>query len=387
MSKSPQSEAGGQVSPAPTGQGNPIAVVEIEPWPEPVDGAELLNATYATIRRYVVLEPAQAYALALWIIHTHAIDTATISPRLAITSPEKRCGKTTLLHLLSALVARPKSAANVTTAILFRVIDTFHPTLLIDEADTFLAGKDEMRGIINAGHSRNGGIFRNIKVGDDWQPREFSVWGAVAVAAIGKMPTTIEDRSITICLRRRRVDETIERLRIDRLDQFAPLARQSARWVEDHSVELSDADPDVPSVLNDRAADNWRPLFSIADAAGGDWPERARNAALALSRHGDDGADVSGIGLLADIRELFDGEPSGVLFTSEIVAALHNREDRPWAEYERGRAITPHQVAALLRPFHIPTNQTQRRGARTGKGYRAKDFEDSWARYLPPQDR
>src|SRR5271169_6937669 len=81
-------------------------------------------------------------------MHTHAIDAADVSPRLAITSPEKRCGKTTLLHLLRALVARPLPTANMTTATLFRAIQAAQPTLLIDEADTFIGGADNMRAAL-----------------------------------------------------------------------------------------------------------------------------------------------------------------------------------------------------------------------------------------------
>ena len=157
----------------------------------------------------------------------------------------------------------------------------------------------------------------------------------------------------------------------------------ATRWAADQATALAAADPDMPGGIVNRAADNWRPLLAIADLAGGDWPELARRAAATLTDDGTADADASGITLLADMRELFAAEPRGVLFTAEIVPALHTREDRQWAECQRGRPITSHQVAALLRPLGIATNQTVRRGAVTGKGYRAKWFADTW-RYLPP---
>jgi hypothetical protein len=142
----------GRAAPDTAGRGRPLEIADIEPWPEPLSGADVFGEISATIRRHVVLDGAAADALALWVMHTHAIDAAYVTPRLAITSPEKRCGKTTLLTLLSRIVSRPLSAANMTTATLFRVIGAAHPTLLVDEADSFLGENGEMRGIINAGH-------------------------------------------------------------------------------------------------------------------------------------------------------------------------------------------------------------------------------------------
>ena len=213
------------------GQGRPLRLADIEPWPEPVDGAALLDDLAQTVRRYVLLDEAACHAAALWAVHTHAIEAAYVSPRLAITSPEKRCGKTTLLTVLRALVARPLPTANMTTATIFRAIEAARPTLLIDEADSFLGEADEMRGVINAGHCRaTATVLRTVETRDGYEVRAFAVWGAMALAAIGRLPGTIEDRAIKIALRRRRRDEAVERMRLDRLGGLAPLARRAARW-------------------------------------------------------------------------------------------------------------------------------------------------------------
>src|SRR5699024_3473516 len=119
-----------------------------------VDGAALANELVALIRRYVVLSESEATAIALWIFHCHAHDCARISPLLAVVSPQPRCGKTTLLSLLAALVPKPLPAANITAAALFRGVERWRPTLLIDEADTFLQNSDELRGVLNSGHNR-----------------------------------------------------------------------------------------------------------------------------------------------------------------------------------------------------------------------------------------
>jgi putative DNA primase/helicase len=288
----------GSGAPGAGGSGRALAIPEIVPWPEPVNGPTLLDEIAATIRRHVVVDATAAEAAALWVVHTHALEAAYVSPRFAITSPEKRCGKTTLLTLLGALAARPLATANLTAAVLFRVIEAIQPTLLIDEADTFIGGADTMRGIINAGHSRGTAtVLRSAPDSKDgWEPRSFKVWGPLALAAIGQLPGTIEDRSIKVAMRRRRADELVEPLRIDRLDRLGPLARRVARWASDQKVALSAADPAVPAELHDRAADNWRPLLAIADVAGGEWPERARRAAVVLTRNngGPDETELSG---------------------------------------------------------------------------------------------
>jgi hypothetical protein len=77
------------------------------------------------------------------------------------------------------------------------------------------------------------------------------------------------------------------------------LRSQAARWAGDNFDKLADPDPKMPN-LNDRAADNWRPLLAIADRAGGTWPKEARWAACLVSGEEQDGA--IGVELLRDIR-------------------------------------------------------------------------------------
>jgi Protein of unknown function (DUF3631) len=367
----------------PARAGQKLNIPDSEPWPGAVDGASLLDEIAAMVQRFVVTREAVPEAVALWILHTHTLDAAFISPRLAITSPERRCGKTTLLILLSTVAARPLSTANITAAAIFRVADAVHPTLLVDEADSFLAGNEELRGLINAGHCRaNSIVLRVVELPEGHEARGFDVWGPVAIAAIGKLPATIEDRSIKIALYRRRRDEPVEQLRRDRLDEFAPMARRCKRWALDYLPRLRGTDPPVPRELHDRAADNWRPLLAIADLAGGDWPGRARQAAKLLSDAGFDDAESKREMLLADLKALFDRErPTDALFTDQILAALGVMEQRPWPEYRSGKPITSHQLAALLKPLKVRSN-TVRRGERTNKGYRREDLEDAFARYL-----
>jgi putative DNA primase/helicase len=367
--------------PGKSGQGRTLHIESPDPWPEPVDGAALLSGITESIRKHVVLQPEAADAVALWCLFTHAFDAAQHSPRLAITSPEKGCGKTTLLAILRHLVNRPLGTENITPAVMFRVVEMARPTLLVDEADTFV-GKEELRGVIDSGHYRNGEVWRTV--GDNHDPRSFSTFSPLAIARIGKLHSTIADRSISISLRRRRREEPVERFRDDRAEALEILARQGARWALDHLAELRATDPEVPPVLYNRAADNWRALLAIADAVGGEWPDRARQAALAIS-HASDATDSesNGVMMLEDMRSLFETRRKDRLSSNDLVAALSEREDRPWPEFKGGKPITARQIARLLAPFDIAPTNIKIEG-QVAKGYKREDCQDAFDRHLAP---
>ncbi len=365
------------------GAGTAVLCEDVAPWGATVDGEALLNDLSALYSRYVVLPEGAADLLALWTVHTYALDAAQISPRLAVVSPQKRCGKTTLLALVGATVARPLSAANITAAALFRAVEQWRPTMLIDEADTFLAENEELRGVLNAGHFRpTAYVVRAVPVGDTWEPRRFSVWGAVAIALIGNLPSTLADRAVTVRLRRKIKTENVERLRLDRLGHMDEVRQRCQRWAQDALARLCTCDPTVPDTLNDRAADNWRTLCAIAEVVGGDWLRRATHAMKAQTPQELDD-EAAGVLLLEDFHQLFLTAQTDQLPSEAVVAALRKLEERPWSEWGRQeKPITPRQVARLLAPFDIKS-KTIRVGAETPKGYKREDFVDAWARYLP----
>jgi putative DNA primase/helicase len=348
-----------------------LVLSNLEPWHEPVDGATLLASIAAAIRAYVIMEEGGAGAVALWALHAYALDAFSISPRLAITSAEKRCGKTTLLDVLCCLVPRPLPTANATAPAIFRTIEACAPTLLIEEADTFLTPNNELRGVLNSGHRKGGTVLR--LVGNDHEPRHFSTWAATAIAMIGGLPDTLADRSIEIHLRRKLASEHVARFRADRATDLLPLARMAVRWSADHFEALRRADSLIPPGLHDRAADNWGSLFAIADEAGGEWPERARQVALAMCARDDDSRSYGELAL-ADIRRTFDelatgavkfAHPAGSITDADrirsvdLASILARKEGRPWAEWgPKRRELTPNDLAQLLRPFRIaPSTQ------------------------------
>lgn len=362
------------------GQGRALNLPNPEPWPDAVDGAELLSLIVREVERYMVLEAGAPETVALWAIHTHAVDAFGITPRLAITSPRPGCGKTTLLDILRRLVLKPMLAANVTAAAIYRLVEVARPTLLIDEADTFLSNNEELRGVLNSGHRRGGSVVRIV--GDDMEPREFSTFSAAAIAMIGNLPGTLADRSVAIMLKRKRPDEQVENFRYDRTEALDRLARMCARWARDNAKLLKQADPAIPANLFNRAADNWRPLLAIADVAGGEWPERARAIAAATV----DADQQKRVGLLADIREVFEAKRVERIKSADLVAALIAMEGHPWAEFGKtGKPLSTNGLARMLGSDHIMP-KTVRFGTgsdETAKGYERGQFEDAFARYLP----
>jgi hypothetical protein len=362
------------------GQGRPLELPPIEPWMHPVNGAELLDAMCKAIRRFLVLPSGAAEVMALWAVHTHAFDCFNHSPRLAITSPEKGCGKTTALDVLRELVARPLPTSNVTASAVFRTVELASPTLLIDEADTFLKENEELRGILNSGHRKGTPIIRTV--GDDYEPRQFSTWAPAAIAMIGNLPATLDDRSVTVRLRRRKPTEQVEGFRSDRVTDLNELARKAARWANDHSTTLTTADPEMGGLIN-RAADNWRPLFAIADTAGGEWPARVRRVAEGAEAEKQD--QSVRVMLLSDIRDAFAARPSNNRISSaELSATLGGMEERPWAEWRNGKPMTASALSRMLSPFRI-VSITRRDGSETFKGYLFSDFKDAFDCYLADQ--
>ena len=361
-------------------QGRPVMFDDPEPWPEAVGGAALLDDLVTILERFVILPQRVAEAVALWVLHVHALEAFSVSPILAIISATKRSGKTLLLELLSLLVPRRLFASSITAAALFRAVDKFKPCLLIDEADTFLRDSDELRGILNASH-RRASAFVVRTVGDEHEPAFFVTWSAKAVAMIGKLPGTLEDRSIVISMKRKAPGEQVERFRADRAGlELQDLKRRALRWAADNLDALRKADAEAPGTLNDRAADNWRPLLAIADLAGGEWPERARAAAKALSQGVDEAESSPLIELLVEIREIF--ESTDRISSAELVECLGAKAESRWAEWSHGKPITQRQIARLLSPLKIKSGSI-RIGNETAKGYVHEAFDDAFSRYTP----
>lgn len=362
-----------------TGSGRPFNIAEIEPWPDPVDGAWLLNELVATFRRFVVLPDECAYTTAaLWTLYTFAFAHFHVAPILVATSPERRCGKTTLFDLLARLVCAPLFAGSVSPGALFRVIEKSRPTVLLDDFDSWGRENDELRAVLNSGHRKGGMCVRCV--GEDSEPRGFDTFAPKAINLIGCLHPTLEDRSIVITMRRKLPAETVVSLH-DFDGEI--LRRWCARWAADNSLRIQSTNPPIPEGLINRQADNWRPLLTLADVAGGLWPDRARVAAAEAIKTAT-GDESLGIMLLADIRSAFDHRQCDRLPTDTLISTLTDgMVERPWLEISHGKPINSRRLAKLLKPFGIQPNTIRLPDGHTPKGYLRAWFDDAFARYLP----
>jgi len=355
------------------------------------DVSRLLVDLVAYVKKFVIFQrDAEAVAVALWVVHTHAFEAADATPYIAVSSPEKESGKSKLLEALSLVVARPWDAITPSDATIFRKIDKDSPTLLLDEADTIFNPRGEfeqLRGILNAGFQRGKTIPRMIGEGKNLRVYDFKTFSPKALAGIGKLPDTIAGRSIPVRLQRKADDEHVERFRVRLARPDATKLRDAAgTWAGAHLDELRDAWPKLPDELSDRQQDIWEPLLAIADKASDDWGRRARAAAVELHAAHDDEPTI-GVLLLAHIRDALNG--SRYISTADLLEALVERDDGPWAEWwgrdvEEGKTRGPAaRVGRLLKPFGIKSKDV-RIADKVLKGFERAALEDVLRRYLPP---
>ena len=350
----------------------------------------LLESLRMWIRRYVVVSDDQLSVLAVWVLHTWAMEAAECTPYLHITAPEKGCGKSRVLETLEAVVWQPCMSGGMTAAALLRTVDQEKPTLLLDELDAAFGGekeyKEALRGILNEGF-RRGGNFRKCD-GKNHELRVFQVFCPKALAGIGRIPETIASRSIVIEMRRRKSTERVERLRLkDTRIAAGPLRESLAEWSRSGAAEfLMSAKPFLPEAMGDRQQDICEPLLAIAELAGGDWPEQLANSLLRLFGSSVAEDNSVGVQLLTAIRGVFaerSGNAREKISSSDLAAALCAREGEPWAEWSFGKGMNADRLAKALGKYDIHPKTVRLDGGVTLKGYERDSFSDLWARYCP----
>jgi Protein of unknown function (DUF3631) len=356
--------------------------------------ADLLDWIEVFVRRYVVLEEAQATATTLWAVHAEAIEAAHATPYLWVTSAEPESGKTRLLEVLHELVREPLSTMNISDAALFRAIDAKAPTLFLDEADAIFSRKalergmkEDLRALLNAGYRRGQRVYR-MGGGNHTTLESFEVFGAKAIAGLGSLPPTLASRCLRIELKRRRATEQVEDFfPQDVADEAEHLRDRLRSWAEMSVDVLKAARPGRVEGVRDRTNEVWRPLLAIAELAGEAWAARARRAAVALAGALDDDEASLGVLLLGDARTVFEEQEAERIATADLIVALGRLEESPWGEWwidprtEQPNRLAPRSLAQRLRPYGI-RSQTVRIGDETAKGYRREDFIDAWERFL-----
>jgi hypothetical protein len=347
-------------------------------------GERLLDDICDAIGRYCLLPGDHEYiAVTLWCAYTHLSDMFDFAPRLIIRSPEMRSGKTRLLEVIGELVRTPLRMVNASPAPIFRSIDQdSNQTLILDEIDAWFTGNaggnanDNIRGLINAGFQRGAKVLR-MGGANMTDVQKFNVFAPVVMAGIGRLPYTVEDRSVTVMMRRKAPHEHVDPYRIrrdkpgltelhDRIDKWA---KEVCDMAQDHA-----ACGDVDTPVDDRQADVWEPLLVVAQLAGGNWPDAAREACRGMCAKADDGDQSSGQLLLIDIRDIFGAQE--FIRSTDLASYLKMQHDSPWFD----EMLTAAKLASRLRGYGIHPRHSADKACR---GYYRADFRDAWLRYLP----
>jgi hypothetical protein len=353
------------------------------------EGAGLLDEVEVLLRRFVVFPSDEAaIATVLWAAHTHFMDKWDTTPRIAFLSPEPASGKSRVLEILELLVPRPALAVNMSAAALFRLVGSEEglPTILFDEIDTVFGPKakehEDVRGLLNAGYRRGSYTYRAKSGIAGVVTEKIEAYSAVALAGLGNLPDTILSRSIIIRMKRRAPNEPVEpyRRRLHARDGNA-LRDRLAQWADAISGQVNWPE-ELPPSIQDRDADIWEPLIAMADLAGGEWPARSREAAVALvATAQEDGNASLAVRLLADIRLVFGEEEQ--IPSIALVTALCNLDDAPWGDM-RGKPLDSRRLARILASYGVKPGTIRTAFGATPKGYKREAFHDAWQRYLPP---
>jgi Protein of unknown function (DUF3631) len=351
------------------------------------DGAALVRDVEGFLRRFVVLPAHTVLPLAVWVLATFTFESFDAFPYLVITSPTKRCGKTRLLECLELLAHEARRAANPSEAALFRVIEKYRPTLLLDEAET-LNGKGEraeyLRALLNAGNRRNASVPRCVGQGTNQDVQEFSIYCPKIVAGIGRFPETVTDRAICVSMQRRKDSEVVSRfLYRSAAPEGKALSERSERFVSQRTSEIKTAyeSADLP-FLPDRDAEAWQPLFAILAVSDSRRLAELKKCAENLTQSKASNAEDDSLAqrLLMDLRTVWP-ETERHALTSDLLAQLKAIEESPWAADVE---LNPRKLARMLRGFGI-SPATVRADGRNGKGYSREEAEAAFSRYLSPE--
>jgi hypothetical protein len=348
----------------------------------------LLHDVMAFVRRYVVMSDEQLLVVALWVIHTHCLDSAEQTPYLAVNSPEKECGKSRLLTMLAQLCARAWQTVLPSEAIVYRKINADHPTLLLDEIDTIFSPRtadryENLRALLNNGNRRGAKVPRCV--GPTNKLVEFDTFCAKALAGIGTLPDTVASRSIPIRLERKtREDETERFFHRDIEPPGQALHRRIAKWAVSNGKRLQDARPNMPDELDDRAQEGCEILVAIADLLGCGPQARAALVSLFAGERLDSDESVRER-LLRDIRDVFGKRKSHNIFTQTLLSKLYEIDEAPWSRWY-GRRFEDRDLAKLLKPYGIKSTTVRiklKNGkSKVAKGYKRDSFQSAWERYL-----
>ena len=359
-----------------------LIIENLKPAESPVDGGELLDDISAALDRHIIFASEfEPDAIALWSLGTYLMDVWQLWPKLYIYSPERECGKTSLLNAVEAFVKNAKVTGSITPSALYRIIEAYQPTILIEEADRFLRENEELNGIINAGHTRRTATKILVEKTKDggFEPREFSLWGSQVIAGIGGQADTLLSRSIKVGLRRKLPHEIVTKLPFDLYEKNVGIRRRALCWAEDNAERVAALTIEAPSGASDRAQDNWTALFRLAQAASETWLFRCRKAynKMEIERETDDNIS-KGVELLQDISKIIKNRPGSDIPSAELLNQLWDLPGAEWNTLKYGKPISSKWLARKLKEYDVHPAK-----GRQNNFYTFKTIEEAAKRYVP----
>jgi hypothetical protein len=348
-------------------------------------GAILLDRTHAALGRYVWLpSPEAADALTLLNVATHGQPAWQHATRGILESFDPECGKSTALEISLELVHNPQPTTNMSSAALCRCIDPLDPpTFLYDEIDRLYASavKSEkveiLTGILDSGFSRKFPYVRH-----NWNEKKnesFSCYAMAFLACKGLniLPDQLVSRAIVIRMIKADPGDYVK-FRMRHAPALNNLRTDIHEWMLSQLSNMETREPDMP--VDGRAADKWEPLIIVADAAGKDWPTRARKAAEYLESIAAAEKEMPYyVMALADMKEEFQNTDTGFISSAEMIARLLTRTDSPWKDIK----LSGHGLIKLLSHCAVKPRKSRDGNVR---GWRLEDLLPAFGRYVPPGD-
>lgn len=235
------------------------------PW-EKKTGGGIVNAVADFLQGYVVLPRETLVVIAAWIVASWMMDVWDRFPHLAVTSPEKRCGKTLLLRLIEQLVRNPRNTANISPAAIYRLIGREPLTLLLDEAQSLSRRSESSevtRELLNASIDKKQKVTRCGGSKEGHAVQDFSVYCPKVVSLIGSLDEVLADRCIPVRMERKSGRDEVLPYRSRKVE---PLAAEVRTRIEGWAEANRDAVQGVFDRLepfdieNDRMAELLLPL-------------------------------------------------------------------------------------------------------------------------------
>jgi putative DNA primase/helicase len=344
----------------------------------------------AFVGRYIVMPDEVLMVASAWTAAAWLSDVWDRFPHLAITSPEKRCGKTHLLQLLELVTPNAVNTSSISPAAIYRLIESRKPTLLLDEAQSLKRGgetADALNELLCAGIDRHAKVYRCSREGDN-EVQSFSAYSPKVIALIGNLNGVLADRCLPLSLKRK----TTERVEQYRTRTVVPLGQalreKLEKWATDKAAEVTKVYERVEpfDIANDRLAELLMPLQAVMEVVDVERLEVLRNYAQLLDAKDREAERMSpGVRILTACKEIFaqvKATENGVKYlrNRELITKLIERSEEPWAKFSRGEPITAEALANLLRPYGVKSVRSKDQKERW---YLAHDFQDAWNRYTP----